>query len=100
VEFRAKADCKTVLVNAGESVAASATGLSKKSSFDPAAMDAELSALASAVSSTPSNIASDQVRSDKAKLGSGGKWMRFSVSAVFLLALAAGALVLKRKKSK
>lgn len=42
VAYRSKSDGTEVLVSAGESVTASASGLSEKTHFDPAAFDAEL----------------------------------------------------------
>lgn len=99
VAYRSKTDGTEVMVSAGESVTATATGLNEKTTFDPVSLDAELLNITTRDAPTPISADPSIVETSSASEENGSGVLLYGVLLGLLVVIVGGVWVMKRKKS-
>ncbi len=100
VAYRSKTDGTEVMVSAGESVTATATGLNEKTTFDPVSLDAELLNITTAEAPTPISADPSTVETSSASEEKESGVLLYGVLLALLVAIVGGVWVMKRKNSQ
>ncbi len=101
VEFRSKVDGSVVMVNAGETVTATASGFKEKTTFDPVMLDAEIVSstnIMAPIEGGMADIITKEVNSSDD--GRDKNIVALAIVVIFIIIVASLAWAVKRKNNK